>query len=220
MTAGRDVVVWDPWVRLVHWGLVVLLAASWITARLHLMDWHFRSGYAALTLLIFRVLWGFLGSDTARFARFLKSPLAALRHLAHAGRREPDAEVGHNAAGGWMVLVLLALLLAQALTGLFTYDQIFTYGPLARQVEEDTRDALSSWHVFIIDIILAAVALHVLAVVLYRVVKGHRLARAMVTGRKTLPEGVAAPRLGSPILALALLAGSAAVVAVIASFGD
>lgn len=218
--AGRAVVVWDPWVRLVHWGLVVLLAASWVTARLHWTDWHFRAGYAALTLLLFRLLWGMLGSDTARFGRFLKSPLAALRHLAHFPRREPDAEVGHNAAGGWMVLVLLGLLLAQAVTGLFTYDQIFTYGPLARQVSEGWRDALSSWHVFIINLILAAVALHVLAVVLYRVVKGHRLARAMVTGRKHLPEGVPAPRLGSPWLALALLACSASAVAFIASFGD
>lgn len=128
--------------------------------------------------------------------------------------------MGHNAAGGWMVLVLLGLLLAQAVTGLFTYDQIFTYGPLARQVSEATRDAASSWHVFLVNIILAAVALHVLAVVLYRVVKGHRLARAMVTGRKTLPAEVPAPRIGSPALALALLALSAGVVAAIAWFGD
>ncbi len=218
--AGRAVVVWDPWVRLVHWGLVLLLATSWVTARLHWTDWHFRAGYAALTLLVFRVLWGLVGSDTARFSRFLKSPVAALRHLAHFPRREPDAEVGHNAAGGWMVLVLLGLLLAQAVSGLFTYDQIFTYGPLARQVSEAWRDALSSWHVSAVNLILAAVALHVLAVVLYRVVKGHRLARAMVTGRKDLPEGVAAPRLGSPVLAMALLAASAGLVAFIASFGD
>ncbi len=218
--AGREVVVWDPWVRLVHWGLVVLLATSWVTARLHWTEWHFRAGYAALTLLLFRVAWGVVGSDTARFSRFLRSPVAALRHLAHFRRREPDAEVGHNAAGGWMVLVLLALLLAQAITGLFTYDQIFTYGPLARQVDEGLRDALSSWHVFIINVILGAVALHVLAVVLYRLVKGHRLARAMVTGRKTLPGEVPAPRIGHPLLALALLAGSAGVVAFIASFGD
>lgn len=216
----REVTVWDPWVRLVHWGIVILLAASWITARLHWMDWHFRAGYAALTLLLFRLAWGIVGSDTARFARFLKSPLAALRHLSHLARREPDAEVGHNAAGGWMVLVLLGLLLAQAVTGLFTYDQIFTYGPLARQVSEEWRDALSSWHVFNIDLLLVAAALHVLAVALYRVAKGHRLTRAMVTGRKALPAGVPVPRMGSPLLALALLGASAALVACVAALGD
>ena len=61
-------------------------------------------------MLLFRLIWGFIGSDTARFSHFLKSPLAALRHLLHLARREPDTEAGHNAAGGWMVIVLLALL--------------------------------------------------------------------------------------------------------------
>ena len=72
-----------------------------------------------LTLVLFRIGWGFVGSDTARFGRFLRSPVAALRHLRHFRRPAPDREIGHNAAGGWMVLVLLALLLAQPLTGLF-----------------------------------------------------------------------------------------------------
>lgn len=218
--AQQRVVVWDGWVRLVHWAIVALLAASFATARLHWMDWHFRAGYAALTLILFRILWGFVGSDTARFARFLRSPLAAWRHLRDFPRRAPDTEVGHNAAGGWMVLVLLGLLLAQAVSGLFTYDAIFTYGPLARQVSEGWRDRLSSFHVANFNWILAAVALHVLAVVLYRAVKGHRLVAAMVTGRKALPEGTPAPRLGRPLLALALLGASAGVVAFIASFGD
>jgi cytochrome b len=130
-----------------------------------------RSGYAVLTLMLFRLAWGIVGSDTARFSRFLRSPLEALRHLLHFRRREPDVEAGHNAAGGWMVLVMLGLLTAQAATGLFTYDQIFTYGPLARQVSEEWRDRLSSIHIFNFNLILAAVALHILAVILYRVVK-------------------------------------------------
>ena len=78
------------------------------------MELHFLSGYTVLTLLLFRLVWGFVGSDTARFAGFLRSPAAALRHLAHIDRREPDGTIGHNAAGGWMVLVMLALLLVQA----------------------------------------------------------------------------------------------------------
>lgn len=217
---GQRVKVWDGWVRGVHWGIVVLLVASFATARLHWMDWHFRSGYAALTLILFRLAWGVVGSDTARFSRFLRSPLEALRHLRRFPRREPDAEVGHNAAGGWMVLVLLGLLLAQAVSGLFAYDQIFTYGPLARQVSEAWRDRLSSFHVANFNWILAAVALHVLAVILYRAVKGHRLTAAMVTGRKELPPGTPAPRMGHPLLAVALLGASAGVVAFIASFGD
>ena len=77
------------------------------------MELHFLCGYSILTLLLFRLAWGFAGSETARFSRFLKSPVAALQHLAHLHRREPDTEIGHNAAGGWMVLVMLALLAVQ-----------------------------------------------------------------------------------------------------------
>lgn len=216
----RSIKVWDGWVRLVHWSIAILLVVSFATARLHWMDWHMRSGYAVLTLVLFRLLWGLVGSDTARFSRFLRSPVEAFRHLLHFPRREPDAEVGHNAAGGWMVLVLLGLLAIQAGTGLFTYDQIFTYGPLARQVSEEWRDRLSSIHIFNFSLILAAVALHILAVVAYRAVKGHRLVAAMVSGRKTLPAHVAPPRLGSPWLALPLLVASSALVSWISSFAD
>lgn len=216
----RSVVVWDGWVRLVHWAIAVLLVVSYATARLHWMDWHMRSGYAVLTLVLFRLAWGFVGSESARFRHFLRSPVEALRHLRHLRRREPDAEAGHNAAGGWMVLVLLGLLATQAVTGLFTYDQIFTYGPLARQVSEGWRDWLSSVHILNFNFILAAVALHILAIVAYRAVKGHRLVAAMVSGRKTLPAHVPAPRLGSHRVALGLLAAAGLLVFGISRFGD
>lgn len=218
--AQRWVLVWDGWVRLVHWAIVVLLVVSYITARLHMMDWHMRSGYAVLTLVTFRLAWGLVGSDTARFARFLRWPLEGLRHLRDFPRREPDVEAGHNAAGGWMVLGLLGLLTAQAGSGLFTYDQIFTYGPLAREVSTELRDRLSSFHIWNFNLILGAVALHVVAVVLYRVVKGHRLVAAMVSGRKLLPAEVPAPRVGNPALAAGLLAASAGLVFWISRFGD
>lgn len=218
--AQRVVQVWDGWVRLVHWSIVLLLIVSFTTARLHWMDWHMRSGYAVLTLVLFRLAWGFVGSDTARFTRFLRSPLEGLHHLLHFRRREPDTEVGHNAAGGWMVLVMLALLATQATTGLFTYDQIFTYGPLARQVSEEWRDRLSSVHVANFNFILAAVVLHILTVAAYRAVKGHRLVAAMVTGRKNLPASVPAPRIASPWLAATLLLASASSVFWISRFGD
>lgn len=211
--------VWDGWIRLFHWSLVVLLVVSYVTARAGRMDWHMISGYAILALLLFRIAWGFMGSDTARFGQFLRSPLAAFRHLLHLRRREPDTEIGHNAAGGWMVLVLIGLMLAQAVTGLFADDEILTQGPLAQFASERWVHRMTGLHHRIINVILIAVGAHVLAVLLYRLLKGHDLARAMVTGRKTMPAGIAAPRMGHPLLAVALLGAAAAVVYALARLG-
>jgi cytochrome b len=100
----RRIKVWDLPVRLFHWAIVVLIFFAWGTQEWDHMEWHVWIGYTILTLLLFRIIWGLVGSDTARFARFLRSPIAALVHLRHITRREADREVGHNAAGGWMVL--------------------------------------------------------------------------------------------------------------------
>ncbi|WBV44071.1 cytochrome b/b6 domain-containing protein [Pseudoroseomonas cervicalis] len=198
--------VWDGWVRLVHWALIGLIGLSWWSAETGRMDLHMTSGYAILTLLLFRLGWGVVGSDTARFGRFLRSPLAALGHLRHLFRREPDREIGHNAAGGWMVLALIAALLTQAVTGLFADDQIFTRGPLARSVPPEASDWATSIHIRAFNLILALAALHVLAVGLYFLAKGQNLVRPMLTGWKWLPAGSAAPRLAPFWLGLLLLA--------------
>ena len=126
--------VWDAPTRLFHWAIVVLLGVSWLAESRGWMQVHFLSGYSIIALLLFRLAWGFVGSETSRFSRFLKSPVAALRHLAHLHRREPDTEIGHNAAGGWMVLLLLGLLTVQAGTGLFanTFDDYDVNGRLHR----------------------------------------------------------------------------------------
>ena len=102
-------------IRVFHWLIVALVAAAYATWRLNWMVLHGWVGDAVLTLLLFRLLWGFLGSETARFSRFLTSPRMAVEHLKHAFQREPDRQVGHNPAGGWMVLLLLALLLVETL---------------------------------------------------------------------------------------------------------
>ncbi|MDB5415019.1 MAG: hydrogenase [Rubritepida sp.] len=210
--------VWDGWVRLVHWLIVILIPVSYFTARAGQMEWHMRSGFVLLTLVIFRVCWGLVGSHTARFSRFLRSPFAALAHLRHM-RRGPDLEIGHNAAGGWMAVLMLALLATQAVTGLFTDDQIFTQGPLAKRASPEVSDWASYLHLRTINILLAAIALHVLAIVWYRIRLGHNLIGPMVTGHKALPGDTAAPRLGHPVLALVLLAASGMLVGWIWSLG-
>ena len=212
----RRVKVWDGWIRLFHWSVVMLLAVSWVSIETGNVEVHYLSGYAVLALVLFRIAWGVAGSDTARFSRFLRPPMAGLRHLAGFRRREPDTEIGHNAAGGWMVLVMLALLLAQAVTGLFAnHEPGFSYdahGPLALTVSDKTSAWLTGVHHINFNLILGAVGLHVLAVVAYQVVKGHDLIGPMVTGFKSLPARMAAPRMGSPVLAAAFLTAAAVAV--------
>jgi cytochrome b len=200
--------VWDPWIRLVHWGLVLLLGLSWWSVETGRMELHLTSGYLILTLLLFRIGWGLFGSETARFRHFLRSPLAALTHLRHLGRREADTELGHNAAGGWMVLVLLGVLLVQVGTGLFADDQVLTHGPLAGFVSTETSDRATGIHAANFNIILAMVGLHVVAVLLYLALKRQNLLRPMVTGVKWLPAHFAAraPRIARKRLAVAWLA--------------
>lgn len=209
----RPLKVWDLPVRLFHWAIVVLLFAAWLTQYRDRMDLHVWVGYTILTLLLFRLAWGFLGSETARFGRFLRSPASALRHLAHIRRREADREIGHNAAGGWMVLLMLALVGVQAGTGLFSNDDGDTEGPLMHLVSKGRSDWLSHVHSLNFNFIEAVVVLHVLAVAAYAVLKRQDLVRPMITGKKMMPADAVAPRLVSPLLALATLVAAAGVVA-------
>jgi len=204
--------VWDLPVRLFHWAIVVLIFGSWLTQELNRMDVHMWIGEWILTLLLFRVAWGFVGSDTARFMQFFRSPAAALRHLRQLRRREPDREIGHNAAGGWMVLGMLVLIGVQAGTGLFSNDDGNTEGPLMHLVSKDRSDWLSHIHHLNFMAIEAAIVLHVLAIVAYAVLKRQNLVRPMVTGTKLMPGDTQAPRLVNPVWAVVTLAVAFAVV--------
>jgi cytochrome b len=211
----RPMKVWDLPVRLFHWAIVVLICCAWGTQEFNLMEWHVRVGYTILTLLLFRIVWGLIGSDTARFTRFLRSPLAALRHLSQLRRREPDREIGHNAAGGWMVLLMLTLLGLQAGTGLFANDDANTEGPLMHLVEKEQSDWLSHIHSLNFKAIEAVIVLHILAIAVYAVLKRQNLVRPMVTGTKIMPVDATEPRIANPILAAIVLAAAAGVVALI-----
>jgi len=214
----RKVVIWDAPTRLFHWLTAVLVAAAYATWRFDRMDWHVWIGYALLALVIFRLLWGFLGSETARFAAFLASPRAAFAHLAHIFRREPDHQRGHNPAGGWMVLALLALLLGEALSGLYVNNDVVVEGPLTELVPAPISNLIDALHTYLWWILLAAVTLHVLAVAVYRMAKGQNLVLPMVTGRKTLPPETRAPALAGSFRALLVLGGSLLAVSVLINF--
>ncbi|MGH8141787.1 MAG: cytochrome b/b6 domain-containing protein [Steroidobacteraceae bacterium] len=214
----RRVLVWDAATRLFHWTVVALVVAAYVTWRLNWMDWHVRLGDAALAAVLFRILWGFFGSDTTRFARFVTGPRAALLHLAHALRREPDRQAGHNPAGGWMVLLLVLLLLAETLTGLYVNNEVANQGPLSALAPASVADAIDALHGILWNVLLAAAALHVLAVAGYGLVKRQDLLTPMFTGRKRLPASVPVPRIAGPIRALIVLASSALLVTLLATF--
>lgn len=209
--------VWDAPVRLFHWLLVILLPASYVTIKAGLPQVHFIIGYAILALLLFRILWGLFGSDTARFARFLASPGKAFAHLAHIGKREPDTQVGHNAAGGWMVVLLLLLLLIQALSGPFSRNRHNVEGPLIKYADDATINLMSLIHSANFNVILGAAGLHIVVVGIYLLVKKQNLIRPMITGKKRLPAATRSPRMASPLLALLLLAIAGLAVAAIAT---
>ncbi len=197
--------VWDLPTRLFHWAIVLLVITSYVSIQKSWMEVHFLSGETILALLLFRLAWGVIGSETSRFGQFLKSPITALATLAKFGRRAPDDQVGHNAAGGWMVLVMLALLLVQACTGLLSNDDVMVDGPLRHLVSKETSDRITAIHAFNFNLILAAIGIHLLAIIAYAVVKRHNLVRPMITGRKRLPGATRQPRMASPLLALAVL---------------
>lgn len=205
--------IWDLPTRLFHWLLAVLVGSAWLSAEMEWMRLHVWCGLTIMSLLIFRVIWGFIGSDTARFAYFLKSPIAAFRHLSHITRREPDTETGHNAAGGWMVIGMLAILSVQVATGLCANDDVMTEGPLALRAGKDLSDKLTHIHGLNFTLIQIVVVLHVLAIVAYRVLKGQNLVLPMITGKKRLPGATVAPRMMNPVLGLIVYAAAAAAVA-------
>src|ERR1700729_2457656 len=208
-TAPRIVLVWDIPIRVVHWLMVGLVPAAYATWRLNWMVWHGRVGDALLTLLLFRLLWGVFGGETARFSRFLTSPRLAFRHLKYALRREPDRQVGHNPAGGWMVLLLLALLLVETLTGLYVANDIADEGPLTEVVPAWAANAIASSHAILWDALLAAIILHVLAIAGFAAIKGQDLLGPMTRGTKVLPASIAPPLAGSSVRAGLLLLGCA-----------
>ncbi len=199
---NETVKVWDPFVRLFHWSLVVLFGFAWWSGENHDMDRHRAAGYAIFALVVFRIFWGFAGSRTARFAQFLKGPGAILAYLkTHAGETPSD---GHNPLGGWSVVVLLSVILTITLAGLFAVDvDGIESGPLADWVSFDQGRTASGWHEGVFKAALAVICLHVLAIGYYQVLKAQNLIGAMITGKRDRAKGEqAADVKWSPIAAL------------------
>jgi cytochrome b len=194
MASFRNVKAWDWPTRAFHWTLVTCILIAWFsfqfadnigdpTLRLH--RWN---GYFILILITFRVIWGFVGSSTSRFSAFITWPWNALRYGIQSFTGRGASYLGHNPLGAWMIVALLVAVTIQGTLGLFSLEHNeLVAGPLKRLVSHETSVSITKLHVFGFNIILGLVALHVLANMLYQVVKGDPLIGAMLTGKK--PDG-------------------------------
>jgi cytochrome b len=187
----RSIRVWDLPTRLFHWLLAAAVAGAFIAIKAGDLVWHARCGQAVLTLLLFRLIWGFIGGRYARFTQFVRGPSAIRDYL-----RKGSATPGHNPLGALSVIALLAVLLFQAGSGLFANDDIAFEGPLARFVSNALSSALTTWHRRNEVIILGLLALHVGAIVFYRFVRGKNLVGPMIHGDSKL-QSHAAPTGGA-----------------------
>jgi cytochrome b len=200
--------VWDLPIRLFHWSLVGLIVFSWWSAENYHMDWHRLSGQALLFLIAFRLIWGIVGSGSARFAHFLKGPRTIRAYLS----RGEGATVGHNPLGGWSVVAMLLALAVQVGTGLFAVDiDGIESGPLSHLVNFDQGRFASAIHGVVFNVLLGLIALHIVAILFYLIVRRRNLIGPMVTGGAL--HGATPPvpvRRAGPVALLSALAVSGA----------
>lgn len=178
--------VWDLPTRICHWGIVTGFAACWWTADADYMRLHLFAGYGVLGLVIFRIVWGFVGGQTARFTSFVRGPVGVWRYARKLFQRDGDASLGHNPLGAISIIVMLSLLLSQTVLGLFVVnDDGGASGPLSQLVSYGTGRDFAHWHAFNFNLLLILGGLHLAAMVFYRLFHGERLISAMIHGYKS-----------------------------------
>ncbi|WP_448564732.1 cytochrome b/b6 domain-containing protein [Thalassotalea ganghwensis] len=183
----KKILVWDIPVRLFHWLLMLSLFAAWYTSdgERGLIEWHLRIGYFILAIVIFRVLWGFIGTTYARFSQFVPNLQSIMRYV----KGEKTFYVGHNPLGALMVFAMIVLVLSQAISGLFMTDDIFTNGPYYDSASKDVQQLMAIIHHWSFDLIVVLSVIHIAAVLYYHIVKKEFLIKAMILGYKIInPE--------------------------------
>lgn len=216
--------VWDLPTRVFHWVLATSIVGSVISGHVGggAMVWHFRLGYLAFGLLLFRIVWGLVGGRWSRFASFIYSPGTVLRYLRGQARPEEHLDVGHNPLGSGSVFALLGMLSVQVATGLVADDEVASVGPLNRFVSSATAGQATAWHANLGQVILIAlVVVHVAAIAFYLFKKRINLVRPMFSGDKPLPAGTppSADTLATRALAFVVGAVCAALVTWVVSLG-
>ena len=180
--------VWDLPVRLFHWTLVSAIIGAFVTNRLGVayFKYHVWFGYTVIVLVLFRVIWGFVGTHHARFKNFVYGPTKTLQYTISLFRGQVRPHAGHNPLGACMVLVLLMALGTQAVFGLFSNDDIFNTGPLYGYVSKELSRKLTSMHRILFYWIVIAAAIHIVAVIAHQIFDKANLIISMFTGCKQL----------------------------------
>lgn len=177
--------VWDIPTRLFHWILVALFIFLIVSGESDdLMEFHFYAGYILAGLILFRVIWGFLGTRYARFSSFRLNPLEAISYTKGLIKSEHTSHYGHTPAGSFMVVLLLLMLVVQVLTGMMSTDDIIWNGPLYSYVDDDTAGLAGEVHEIIQLLLQIMVGVHVLAIIIYKIKFKEALVPAMLHGKK------------------------------------
>lgn len=187
--------IWDPALRLFHWALVIAVVSAWGLGEFgpDIMTLHFYAGYAVCGLLAFRLIWGFVGPKTARFGHFIYGPKTVLTYLSGMFKREPSYWPGHNPVGAFAAFALLAILIAQAATGLMSDpDDFVNVGPLASTVGYDMATLSNRLHHLLSKAVMIIVVLHIAAIFFYKIWKRENLVTPMVTGWKLVKKSLKA----------------------------
>jgi cytochrome b len=205
----KKIRVWDLPIRLFHWVLVMLLVVSVVTQYIggNAMEWHFRSGYAVLTLIVFRILWGLIGPRYARFSSFFPAPSKVGAYLRDVKDGVSEKYPGHSPLGGLSVIALLCVVSAQAVSGMFANDDIASEGPLVKFISKELSDSITWFHKDIsANLLYFLVGLHVLAIIYY-LGKKKDLVSPMLTGDKQASDDapVANDSAGIRLLAVVIL---------------
>ncbi|KAA1194110.1 hydrogenase [Pseudohalioglobus sediminis] len=201
---SKGFVLWDVPTRVFHWSVVACVGLAWWSGEQGRNDIHEWTGYTLIVLVFARILWGVVGSVHSRFSDFVRGPGAVIGYLRGRGSPTP----GHNPLGALSVLALLALLLAQGISGLFNSDDILFSGPLYYAASTDWRDTMGVVHEVAFDLLLVLVALHVLVVAYHQFMRKDGMITAMFTGRAPGRVGTAAPVAAwKALVLLALVAG-------------
>jgi cytochrome b len=231
-SSTRTVRAWDVPTRVFHWTLVLLILNAWASFRFaevfgdNTMKWHRYNGYAVLVIVVWRVLWGFVGSSTSRWSAFVRWPWFAARYAIDSLRGREGHYLGHNPLGTYMILGLLAAVSVQATLGLMSVEHNdTTWGPLYKLLSEANQKRATYFHVRMLDyLILPLIAAHVVANIAHGILKKDPLVKAMVTGTKpagAYEDQAEATIVGRPMLraAICLIAAAAIVSGTIIGLG-